>query len=589
MSKNAQRFKWEPQRVSSYFKAEALTLSIVTVTGIVYNVGMIAGPYFEGQLAQRLYDVMAHRKTAADMLSLALCYLAVILLVQSARCVKRFYVRRFANDTARNMREMIYNSLVHKTKKELEEEKVGALMTKAVADVDACCEGMRKFTTELFDTGVVLAAYLGMLFYYDWRLALLSGMFTPLAYLAAGKLKTVVTGYSAAYKKSAETLNSDTLSRVENALTYRVYGREEERGAHYEQLLCDYEKRAVYANLWENTMQPLYNVVSMAGVLFVLYFGSKNLLGTGWTSWNIAAFTTFLSCFTKMALKSSKAAKLFNAVQKAQVSWRRIKPLMRPYIEPQKKLPPAGGEPVRAKGLSVGYGEEPVLQRLCFTVMPGEIVGVTGTVATGKSTLGKAFLGEELYSGSLRIGEEEVSKLPPEERSRLVSYMGHQPELISGTIAENICLGVPGPVEQVLRDVCFWDEVAEFPEKENTPIGGDGMRLSGGQQARLALARTLYHAGSVLVLDDPFSALDARTEARLLQSLRSAAKEKAVLLISHRIDLFGQLDGVLFLEGGQGKFAPHKELILQNENYRRLYAAQAKGETDEELAGAFDR
>ena len=95
---------------------------------------------------------------------------------------------------------------------ELERESLGSVMTKAVADVDACVEGMRKFTTEVFDTGVVLAAYIAMLLYYDWRLALLSGVFTPFAYLIAGRLKSRVARYSSAYKKSAGRLNGATMS-----------------------------------------------------------------------------------------------------------------------------------------------------------------------------------------------------------------------------------------------------------------------------------------------------------------------------------------------------------------------------------------
>ena len=88
------------------------------------------------------------------------------------------------------------------------------------------------------------------------------------------------------------------------------------REARYEKTLTDYEKAAVRANVWQSALPPLYLVISNLSVLFILWFGAKNVLGTGWRAWDIAAFTTFLSCFAKMATKSSKAAKLFNAVQK---------------------------------------------------------------------------------------------------------------------------------------------------------------------------------------------------------------------------------------------------------------------------------
>lgn len=99
------------------------------------------------------------------------------------------------------MRHMLYNSLVNMSRDELEQESIGAVMTKAVSDVDACAEGMRKFTTEVFDTGVVLVAYLAMLFYYDWRLALIACAFPPVAYFIAETLKHRVAQYNFAYKK----------------------------------------------------------------------------------------------------------------------------------------------------------------------------------------------------------------------------------------------------------------------------------------------------------------------------------------------------------------------------------------------------
>ena len=110
--KNVQKVK-APGHILSYFRLETVPLMIVTVSGILYNVGMVAGPYFEGQMAQCLYDIIKGKKTYQNMLILAASYLAVILLIQIMRCFKRFYVRRFANDTSRNMRHMLYNNLVH--------------------------------------------------------------------------------------------------------------------------------------------------------------------------------------------------------------------------------------------------------------------------------------------------------------------------------------------------------------------------------------------------------------------------------------------------------------------------------------------
>lgn len=578
-NKNTQKVK-NPDKVSSYFKLEVFPLTLVTISGIIYNIGMTAGPYFEGRLAQMLFDIMNHKKTFTDMVVLALIYLLVILIVQGMRCVKRFYVRRFGNDTSRNMRHMLYNSLVHKGKIELEEESIGEVMTKAVSDVDACAEGMRKFTTEIFDTGVVLASYLTMLFLYDWKLAIISCLFPPIAYIIAHKLKKIVTGSNAAYKQSAGKLNEATMDRVSNGISYRIYGRETERNTAYDKRLDDYEKRAVAANVWGTVMKPIYNIISMCGVIPILYFGARNVLGYGWTAWDIAAFTTFLSCFAKMAKKSSAAANLFNAVHKAQVSWKRIKPLMKEYIEldTTTNFDTEKPQALTVSNLSFSYAKgTPIISNLSFDAKPGQIIGITGMVASGKSTLGKIFLCERPYNGSIKIGSHELSQMTQYERSRLISYMGHNPELMSDTLAENICLGQQGDVEDVLKKVCFDKEAANMADGFITFIGSSGLQLSGGQQARTALARTLYNSRNILILDDPFSAVDKNTEIEIMANLRNMAKDKIILLISHRLHLFPEFDKIIWLGDNEEKVGSHAEFMETNPAYRQLYELQMTG------------
>ena len=138
---------YPPDRVATYFRRSAPTIVIVAMSGVVYNAGLALGPYLEGQMVQHLLDIVQGSGTLQGMLALAAIYLAVIVLVQGMRAVKRFYVRRFANDTARSMRGTLYNNIVHSPRADLAATSAGSLMTKAVSDVDAAVEGMRKVTT----------------------------------------------------------------------------------------------------------------------------------------------------------------------------------------------------------------------------------------------------------------------------------------------------------------------------------------------------------------------------------------------------------------------------------------------------------
>lgn len=145
------------------------------------------------------------------MAALVAGYIVVTLIVQASRFVKRFYVRRFANNINRRMKGVLYANLVRQSRSALEEQGAGELMTKAISDVDDCAEGMRKFTTEIFDTGVALVGYVVMLFVYDWRLALFCMIFTPVSYVCAELMKKPVQRAGAAYKKAASALSAATL------------------------------------------------------------------------------------------------------------------------------------------------------------------------------------------------------------------------------------------------------------------------------------------------------------------------------------------------------------------------------------------
>lgn len=563
--------KFAADRILSYFKEEWKVLLIITVSGFIYNLGLLFGPWFEGKMAGCLIDILAKNAVYKDMLILVIAYVISIGVVQVSRYIKRFYVRRFANNVNRRMKKILYGTLVLKSRTELEGEGMGDIMTKAILDVDDCAEGMRKFTTEIFDTGVALAAYAGMLLVYDVRLALIAMIFPPISYIIAEKMKVIVQKTGSAYKKQSGILSNATLDRASNAITYRVYGREADRKNAYEDNLAEYEKSAIYANIWNSSLTPLYRIISMMGILFILYFGSRNVLGTGWRTWDIAAFTTFLACFIKLSDKSSKAAKLFNAVHKAQVSWKRIKPLMVIQAKDTDCKNQTLGR-LEVQNLSFTYPDgKNVYNDISFTAEPGQIIGVTGPVASGKSTFGRTFLCEYPYEGSIRYNGCELRNAADNVRSGIISYLGHDPELFNDSVRNNVLLGDDYDVFEYLRAVCMDKEVEAMEQGADTIIGSEGIRLSGGQAQRIALARTLCHRKPVLVLDDPFSALDRNTEEQIYKKLKDMASDNIVILMSHRLYMFPKMDKVIWMDAGKANVGTHKELMLECPEYRKMY------------------
>lgn len=561
-----------PDKIINYWKKEKLVVTFIILFGLSFNIGMILGPIYQG----KLIDAMVQEQPFSAITRLAVTFVLLILAVQILRYYKRFYIRRFANSTSATMRFMIYNTILHKSAKELNQEVTGDLMTKAISDVELCVEGMRKFTTEIFDTGVLMVTYLITLLIYDVKITVISIIFIPVAMILAEKLKSIIYKYSIDYRKKSSQVTDLTYDRVENAMLYRVNGLDSDMKNKYKEHLSELEEKAIKANVLENSMQPIYNVIAMVGIITVIYLGGTKVIENGWTVGN---FTTYITIFIAMAAKASKASKLFNSVQKSQVSWKRIKPYMEEYEDKDTcSNVNFEGTKLEVNRLSFNFSEdsENIVENLSFEGKQGEIIGITGPIACGKSSLGVALTGIYPYIGSIKIDGKELKDYSEYERSQMISYLGHKPELLSDTIYNNITLGNGKDISQVLKDICFDEDLSAMPQGENTLVGNGGIRLSGGQQARISLARALLNKNKIIILDDPFSAVDMKTEQEIIKNLKSHYQDSLIILISHRLAIFQEINQIVMMHSDKAvEYGTHNELMESSKLYKTIYNLQS--------------
>lgn len=566
-----------PDKIKNYWIKEKKSVILLTLFGILYDVGMVARPIYQG----KLIDALIAKVNFNNLIKLSLTFIFIIGMVQFFRYLKRYYVRQFANATTATMRFMIYNNILHKEEKELNDENMGSLMTKAISDVDVCVEGMRKSTTEVFDTGVLFITYLVTLLQYDVKITLYACIFIPAAVFIAEKMKKIIFKFTKAYRSQLSQVSDITYDRIDNAILYRLYGREADNRVVYEEELEDFEKKAIVANIWENAMQPIYNVIAMGGIVFVIIMAGEKVYEGSFT---VGVFSAYISIFTIMAAKASRIARLFNTIQKSSVSWKRIKSFLKEYKEIDKTRGIISKETkLEIENLYLKYDKSSdyIIKNLNFKARENNIVGITGPIGCGKSTLGRVFLGNINYEGSIKIDNKELRDYSEYERSKIISYMGHDAHLISDTIYNNITMGDDGDISHVLKMVCFDEDLKSMENGIETLVGNGGVRLSGGQQARIALARTLYHKNKILILDDPFSAVDMKTEKNIIDNLRANYSDCLILLISHRLAIFKYLNQIILInEDKTLEYGNHQKLIENSKLYNQLYLLQQRKESD---------
>ena len=563
----------QPDKMISYWKHQPLTISLIVVFGLAFNILAVYGSIELG----KLIDLIVISSGPAMIWKGIMRFVLVILMIQALRYVKRFYIRRFANRTLASMRAHLYNGILNQRYNENNMD-TGNLLSRVIGDAQACVEGMRKFTTELFDTGVLMIAYIVTMFRYDLWITLLSVAFVPVAMGIAEKLKTVIVKASSAYRKQTANVTSLTLEACDHALLYRISSVDPIVERNYAKELESLRNKAVKANVLENSMQPLYNAIAMSGIVFVFVLGGQKVTDGIWT---LGTFSAYVSIFTALSLKSSKAAKLFNSVQKSSVSWERIKGYLKPYVEFEEVEGKMEEEiTVKVSQLRFGYDEIEIFQDLSFTLTSGETMVITGPIASGKSSLLKVLTGVLEYQGSILINGKELRNMSDKERSALISYLPQSPKLFGESLSDNITWESGGNVEEVIRVVQLDNEINAMGQKEETLAGSMGSRFSGGQKARIALARTLYGQRSILLLDDPFASVDLMTERKIIQAIHEYYPKSVLIRVSQRVQTFGEVDKVLYLDSSETLVGTHEELLKQSDRYRAIVELQEGGDDE---------
>lgn len=364
------------------------------------------------------------------------------------------------------------------------------------------------------------------------------------------------------------------------ARVIHAYARQEAEEARFDQACQDYRAKNLQLVKLEAIYWPLLTVLSGLSELLLFMLGGRKVAGGQLTLGDFAMMNEYLLqiVWPVMALGFST-----NMYVRGKVSVERLNEVLDAQpdiVEPMtpEAPPPSMGAPLlRLQGVSFRYpgASAPTLQGLDLTLRPGEWVGLAGRTGSGKTSLMRLLPRlEDPSEGRVELWGRELKAWPLKALRRRLALVAQEPFLFSETVLENITFAHEGRAQERFDEALtasklsdFHDVAADLPQGYESLLGEKGVNLSGGQKQRLALARALFAKPDLLLLDDAFSAVDTATEERIVQGLREALPDTAVLLVSHRVSTLKLCSRVLILEDGRISADGSPEDLLQQEGF----------------------
>ena len=506
-----------------------------------------------------------------------------------AAIANTFFATRESQKLGKQLRTDVYKKSESLTKDAFDKYGTASLITRTTNDVTQIQMVTQMFLRMMINAPITLIGASILAYQKDHQLTKIFLVVIPVMIILIGGIMYFAVPLFKSMQKKTDRLNLVFREGLTGVRVIRAFDKTRFEENRFDLANKDYTNTAIKVNTIVALMMPMMTLIMSGTNVAITWFGGHYIADMTLEVGNLIAFMTYAM---QILISFMMLSAIFIMVPRAQASADRINEVLDEKIgihdpENPKTVSFAGKEATLAFN-HVNYryhgAEKLALEDIDFQAKSGEIVAIIGGTGSGKTTL--VNLIPRLYdieSGSIQINGTDISEMTQYNLRELMGFVPQKAVLFSGTIRDNMQYGKPDATDEMiwkaLEIAQAKDFVSEMEDGLDSHVEQGGGNFSGGQRQRLAIARALVKTADIYVFDDSFSALDFKTDANLLQALKTNMKESITVLVAQRVSTVMDADMILVLDEGKlvGK-GTHEELLATNETYQEIVHSQLREE-----------
>lgn len=563
-----------------FFKDNWVRYTVAVGLLIVASVVEILPPWIVGNAID---TITLGEMTTSQLWQYFFVFLVIIVVAYILNFIWQYQLFGGSISIERILRTKLNRKFLRMTPTFYEKNRTGDLMARATNDLNAVSQTAGFGIMTLIDSTMYMSALiLAMGFIISWKLTFFALLPIPiLAFIMQYLGKIIHEKYMIAQDAFGE-LNDRVLESIAGVRVIRAYVQERADEKKFADMSEDvYQKNMVVERI-DALFGPITKVGTGISYVVALGYGAYLVSKGEMTVGNLITFNVYLG----MAIWPMFAiGELINVMQRGNASLDRVQETLdyeQDVKDPKNPIALQDASSIGFEQVGFQYPLSQVknLQNIRVNLEKGQTLGIVGKTGAGKTTFMKQLLKEyPIGTGALTIGETAISEQTKDQVLEWIGYVPQDHVLFSRTIRQNILFGKEDATEQELEDAIrlahFQQDLMNLPMGLETLVGEKGVSLSGGQKQRVSIARALIKNPEILLLDDSLSAVDAKTEAKIIENIQTERSGKTTIITTHRLSGIQHADHIIVLDEGLiVEEGTHEELLLQNGWYKEQYDRQ---------------